>query len=87
MTVDVATDGTCDVLNVQGDLSLNGLTLQVADLGQLGKAQRYTIITHTGALSGVFSATNVVKPWYVFYDRVGHTVQIRADSGTLLRLL
>jgi len=87
MTVDVATNGVCDVLSVQGDLALSGITLQVADLAQLAKGKNYTVITFSGTLSGKFDASNVIKPWYILYDRAGHTVQLRSDSGTLLRVL
>jgi autotransporter-associated beta strand protein len=87
LTVDVTTNGTCDVLRVLGSLDLTGMTLEVTDTEQLNTHQNYTIVTCTGPLTGKFEgANNLPGPWYVLYDGAGKTVQLSAKNGTLIRV-
>lgn len=86
LLADVATDGAGDLLVVQGDLDLAGLTLQVANLSQLSHSKTYTVAACSGTLSGKFAATNLDKPWFVMYDYAARTAKIAFATGTLVLL-
>lgn len=86
LIIDVATDGTCDVLHVEGDLSLAGLSLHVANEADLQKGEIYTVATCTGELLGTFGAVSLPDAWYVYYDWANDAVQLRSNKGTLIRL-
>ena len=87
LRVDVKTDGTCDLLQVVGDLDVSGLTLQVADLAGLNRDKRYIIATYTGSLTEPFASHNLVAPWVVRYDTSLKKIELVYLSGTLIRLL
>ena len=82
----VAADDAGGRLHVPGDLSLAGLTLGVANAESLDKHASYTIATYGGALTGMAGGDALPAPWYVFYDRANKRVQLKADSGTLIKL-
>ena len=86
LLVDVALDGTCDRLVVQGDLNLSTLKLQVANPNQLKRGGDYTIASCTGTLSGSFSETNLTGGWHIRLDPITHTVHLVSPEGTLIRL-
>ncbi len=69
LLADVATDGTGDRLVCTGDLSLEGVLLQVANPGLLNVRRSYTLATCSGNLSGSFSSTSLPDGWHVRYDR------------------
>jgi autotransporter-associated beta strand protein len=69
LLVDVAADGTGDRLVCTGDLALEGVLLQVANLGLLNSWRTYTLATCAGSLTGSFSSTGLPDDWYVRYDR------------------
>lgn len=73
LRVNVTSDGGCDQLVGTGNLTLTGLTLQVADLGLLNREKTYTVASCTGALTGPFAGTNLPTNWKVRVD---------ADTGT-----
>ncbi len=81
---DVVTDGSSDLLRVQDDLDLTGMTLEVADLEQLDTSKEYTISECTGALTGTFSMTNLIAPWYIVYSRASGEVKISYPRGTMI---
>lgn len=85
LLIDLAADGTSDLLSVTGDLALNGLTLQVKDTALLDQAKCYIIVSSSGALTGSFAATNLGSPWKVSYDRTAGTAAIRwIPDGTVI---
>ncbi len=84
--VDVAPDGLCDRLHVQGDLSLSGLALAVADTGTMNKDQKYVIATYTGALVGPFSSAPLPQRWHVKYDTAARQVYLSYDFGTQIQV-
>ena len=86
LTFGVAANGTCGVLHMTNDLSLTGLSVGVVNPEQLDKNQSYTVITYSGALSGSLGSASLPKPWYVYYDWSGNTVQLRAGAGTKIWL-
>jgi hypothetical protein len=86
LLADVALDGSSDLLAVQGDLALTGMTLTVADLNQLDKHKQYTVAQCTGSLTGTFSATNLIRPWFVMVEQASGHVRLSAIGGTLIRV-
>ena len=69
LLIDAATDGSCDLLQVQGGLDLSGLTLQIQDLDQLKAGTQYVIATCApGGLTGRFISTNLAANRSVRYD-------------------
>ena len=84
---DVTPAGASDLVAVQGDINLSGLTLQLVDMDQLNRQQTYTILTCSGTRTGAFSATNLPDSrWHVVYGSDGSAKLIFFD-GTILRLL
>ena len=86
LLADVSADGSCDQLAGVGNLSLTGLTLQIADLGLLNKAKTYTVATATGTITGPFSANNLPKNWHLRYNAAGSVTFFYAAPGTLIAL-
>jgi autotransporter-associated beta strand protein len=84
--VDVATNGACDRLHVQGNLSLTGLTLRLANPQALNKNYRYVIASCAGALSIPFSSLLNPLPdrWHVAYDTSAGQALLSYDFGTQL---
>ncbi len=68
LRVNVTSDGSCDQLASTGNLSLAGLTLQIADTGLLNWQKSYTIVTCSGSLTGELTAT-LPNNWKIKYDR------------------
>jgi len=85
--VDVATNGACDRLYVQGNLDLSGLALTLANASLLNADKRYVIATYTGALSGAFSSATLPRRWTVQYDVANSRVYLIYNHGTLISLL
>lgn len=84
---DVAMDGSCDQLVGSGDLSLEGLILQVANPGLLNTQKSYTLVTCSGTLSGSFAETHLPDAWHIRYDREAGAVTIYySPRGTLIKL-
>jgi autotransporter-associated beta strand protein len=87
LRVNVTPAGTCDRLVGSGDLSLTGLTLQIAKLELLNPEMTYTVATCTGTLTGPFAETNLPANWRVRYDvGAGTAVFYYAEPGTLFQM-
>jgi len=84
LVVDVATNGVCDRLHVNGDLNITALTLSVANPGALQKYQKYVIATWTGTLAGPFLSAPLPNRWLVKYDTAARKVYLVYDFGTLI---
>jgi autotransporter-associated beta strand protein len=69
LLMDAAADGTCDQLVCVGDLSLQGLALQVDLSGHLNTRKCYTPVACAGALTGTLSGLDLPDGWHVRYDR------------------
>jgi autotransporter-associated beta strand protein len=69
LLADVATDGAGDQLVCTGDLSLEGVALQVARLERLNVRQCYTLAVCSGRLTGSFVSAELPDDWHVRYDR------------------
>ena len=86
LLVDVASNGTCDLLAVRGNVNLSALSLVIANPSQLDHHMQYTIATCTGTRTGSFSSVTVPNSrWHVVYLADG-TVKLVFVDGTLLRL-
>lgn len=83
---DVAADGSCDRLHVQGDLDLSGLALAVADTSAWNKDQQYVIASYTGALTGPFASAALPDRWNVRYDRSSRQVFLSYDFGLVIMI-
>lgn len=60
LRIDVATDGTSDLLNIQGSLDLSGLALQIDNKSALRNSNPYCIAKCTPRqLTGKFKSTNL----------------------------
>ena len=83
---DVATDGTCDVLAVQGNIDLSNFALQIVDLDGLNRTKQYTILTCTGTQTGKFASTNLPdNRWKIFYNADG-SVKLAFFDGLIIRV-
>jgi len=87
LRMDVATDGSSDLLAVAGSLDLSGLSLEIANPGQLNIWQVYTLATVSGMRTGAFASVTVPDPrWHVRYRPDGAVLLIYAN-GTLIKVL
>ena len=86
LLVDVATDGTSDLLAVQGNVDLSGMTLEVANPGQLDSSKQYTVLTCAGTRTGAFSSVTLPSRWHVVYRSDG-SVKLVYINGTLIQVL
>jgi autotransporter-associated beta strand protein len=86
LSVNVAADGSCDRLHVQGDLDVSALSLSVENTGLLEKGQRYIVATCSGTLSGTFASDNVPLRWLIRYDVTNRQVYLIYNFGTLIGL-
>ena len=86
LLADAAADGSGDQLAVTGNLSLTGLTLQIANTGLLNRAKTYAVATCTGTLTGRFVATNLPANWYIRYNQTSATLYY-ANPGTMIRVM
>ena len=87
LLIEVATDGSRDRLQVQGDLDLTGLALEVQDVTQLNSKKQYLIATCApGGLKGPFETTNLdANRWSVSYNNPRG--EVRLISRGLLFML
>jgi len=87
LLVDVALDGTSDLLKVQGSLNLTGLALQIQDVSKLKPNRQYVIATCApGGLTGRFVSTNLDgSRWLVSYNNT--TGEVRLISRGLLIMI
>ena len=86
LLVDVATNGACDRLSVQGSLVVTNLSLAVSNPADLDKNQRYVLASCTGSLTGPFLSAPLPNRWHVAYNAAPGEVLLRYDFGTLLTL-
>jgi autotransporter-associated beta strand protein len=83
---DVTPDGSSDLVAVQGNINVSGLSLQIVDTDALDRHKQYTIMTCTGALTGTFASHNLPDGrWSLFYGSDGSVKLIFVD-GTLIKI-
>lgn len=85
LRIDVATDGTSDLLNVQGSLNLTNLALQIENPSSLRGSKIYTLAKFTpGQLTGNFKSTNLSGTgWGVVYKNTTGEIRL-IQTGTLI---
>jgi autotransporter-associated beta strand protein len=84
LLIDVKTDSTCDVLQVQGSLSLVDLDLQIQDMGQLSAGAAYVIARCTpGSLTGRFSSNNLNNLKAISYNNASGEIRL-VGRGTMI---
>lgn len=67
--VEIAPDGSADLLNVTGTATVNGGTVEVTpNPGDYVDGQRYTIITTTGGVTGTFGAVGFAAGQSITFD-------------------
>jgi autotransporter-associated beta strand protein len=86
LAANVATDGTCDLLDVQGNLDLLSPTLEIQNLQGLSTLKMYTLVTCSGTLTGTFTPTNLPDRWALRYTTDGK-VQLYYKGGTMIRIM
>jgi autotransporter-associated beta strand protein len=84
LVVDVATNGACDRLHVQGNLNLSGLSLSLANPEALAKSQKYVIASCTGTLTPPFISAPLPDRWHAKYDLSARQAYLSYDFGALL---
>ena len=83
---DVAATGTSDLVAVQGNVNISGLSLQIVNPDQLDIHQVYTVLTCTGTRTGTFSSSNIPNSrWHVLYGIDG-SVKLFYTKGTFISL-
>lgn len=87
LIANVATDGTSDVLDVQGNLTLLSPTLEIADLAGLSTIRVYTLATCSGTITGSFASTNIPDTRWALRNTVDGKVQLFYKSGTMVRIM
>ncbi len=86
LLIDVAADGTGDLLQVQGNLNITGLALQIQDVNQFKSGSQYVIATFApGGLTGHFASTNLGTKRTVAYNNASGEIRL-VGSGFLLIL-
>jgi len=84
LLIDVAANGSCDLLHVQGTLNVSNLNLQIQDLGLLGSGKQYVIARCTpGGLTGRFLSTNLGPLRAVRYNTAAGEVEL-ISIGTMI---
>jgi autotransporter-associated beta strand protein len=84
LLIDLEADGSCDVLQVQGTLSLAALDLQIQDLNQLGYGKEYVIARFTpGSLTGRFQSNNLDGLRVVSYNNAAGEIRL-VGRGTMI---
>ena len=85
LLMDTRRDGTCDLLDVTGDLDLSALSLQIADTSLMAGIS-YTIAACSGTLTGSFASSNLTKAWSIRYDRTvgAGSVMLVHNLGTAI---
>lgn len=84
LLIDAESGGTCDLLQVQGDLNLSGSVLEIQDASKLKGSSPYVIATCApGGLSGRFASTNLDSKRSVSYDTAKGNVLL-VGRGTLI---
>ncbi len=82
----VTPDDAGGQLYAEGDLSLEGLVVGVANPEALDTSKSYTIATHNGTLTAGFAGSVLPEPWYVHNDWKHNRVLLRAAIGTVFWL-
>jgi autotransporter-associated beta strand protein len=84
LEVDVATDGSSDLLATQGTLNLTGATVSVVNPAGLNKYKQYVVLSYSVAPTGSFSDLNLPSGWKTKNDTVNKQILLLAKTGTMV---
>ena len=84
----VSSDGsdTGGCIHSDGDLTLEGLTIGIANSEDMDTLKTYTVATWGGTLLAPFSGKALPAPWFVQYDMPNKRAFLSARVGTVMRL-
>lgn len=83
LRADVEADGSADLLDVAGGLTLSGVSLSVTDPDRLNKEYEYTVAACSGgSVSGRFASHNLPEHWWVDYS--GGRIRLKYFCGMTL---
>jgi hypothetical protein len=84
LLIDVAADGSSDLLQVQSNLNVSNLDLQIQNLGLLGSGKQYVIARCTpGGLTGRFRSDNLGPLKAVQYNNASGEIRL-VGRGTMI---
>jgi autotransporter-associated beta strand protein len=84
LLIDVAADGSSDLLHVQGNLNVSNLDLQIQNLLLLGGSKQYVIARCTpGGLSGSFRSDNLGPLKAIQYNNASGEIRL-VGRGTMI---
>ncbi len=83
--IDIADDGSCDLLAVDGDLDLSSLLDRLTVTGTPG-GMSYQILTYTGQRTGEFTLTDLPAGYAVDYTQANSVWLIVPEPATLALL-
>jgi len=84
LLIDLKTDGSSDLLQVQGSLNLVNLDLQIQDMGQLNIGKEYVIARFTpGGLTGRFQSNNLDGLKVIYYNNAAGELRL-VGRGTMI---
>jgi len=82
LLVDIAPGGASDRLHVQGDLSLSGLSLSLANPQALDRREQYVVTSCSGTRTGTFWPAALPPRWHLTYG--AREVRLSYNFGTLI---
>ena len=83
---DVTSGGSCDLLTIQGNINISGLTLEIVDPELLDRSKTYTIAQINGTRTGTLTPTNLPNTrWHLYYSTDGK-VKLAFVNGTVMTL-
>jgi hypothetical protein len=82
LRVNLASDGSGDLLALSCDASLSDVDLVVEEGSTLDLTKEYTLVTSTGTLSGIFKSRSLPKGWIVEYRT--HETVLKYLGGMIL---
>ncbi len=82
----VTPDNAGGQVYAEGDLSLEGLFVGVANPEELDTSKHYTVAAWGGSLTAAFDGSVLPGPWYVYYDWANKRAELRAQIGTVMTL-
>ena len=82
LTLDIAADGSCDSLVVNGSIDISGLDLVLNLPEDSPSVGSYTLVSASGGVTGPFESSNADGPWSIVYKE--NSVKLIYASGMLI---
>jgi len=84
LTLDIAANGTCDSIAVNGALNVSGLALVLNLPETKPSVAFYTLVSAEGGITGTFESATVSGPWKLVYGPT--SIRLLYVSGTQLTI-